>query len=191
MEAIRVVPSGDDSGIVVQARFQEFLQVFRRVDGSGNAIDSDNIATQLQILTDYKEQINFMIQNNKSTLYVDFQHVIETDQELAEAIEIEYYRFEPFLRQSVQDLVAANNRDYVFDVDRGQRHFFVSFYHMQRVERIRSMSTNKIGRLLSISGTVTRSSEVRPELLYGAFTCNQSMSNSSSLCGTAVSIHRA
>ena len=46
MEAIRVVPSGDDSGIVVQARFQEFLQVFRRVDD--NAIDSDNVATQLQ-----------------------------------------------------------------------------------------------------------------------------------------------
>jgi DNA replication licensing factor MCM6 len=29
----------------------------------------------------------------------------------------------------------------------------------------------KIGRLVSITGTVTRTSEVRPELMYGEFTC--------------------
>jgi DNA replicative helicase MCM subunit Mcm2 (Cdc46/Mcm family) len=28
------------------------------------------------------------------------------------------------------------------------------------------------GQLLSISGTVTRTSEVRPELLFGAFACS-------------------
>lgn len=30
---------------------------------------------------------------------------------------------------------------------------------------------NRLGKLMSISGTVTRTSEVRPELLYGTFTC--------------------
>jgi len=44
MEAIRVVPSGDDSGIIVQARFQEFLQSYRGVES--NVVDSDNVATQ-------------------------------------------------------------------------------------------------------------------------------------------------
>lgn len=62
-----------------------------------------------------------MIQNNKSTVYVNFNHIQEMDQELAEAIELEYYRFEPFLRQAVQDIVAMENKDYFFDVDRGQR----------------------------------------------------------------------
>lgn len=33
------------------------------------------------------------------------------------------------------------------------------------------MGTDKIGRLVSVSGTVTRSSEVKPELIYGAFVC--------------------
>jgi DNA replication licensing factor MCM6 len=33
------------------------------------------------------------------------------------------------------------------------------------------MCTDKIGKLISISGTVTRSSEVRPELFYAAFLC--------------------
>jgi DNA replication licensing factor MCM6 len=47
----------------------------------------------------------------------------------------------------------------------------VAFYNFPRVERIRAMGTDKIGRLISISGTVTRTTEVRPELMYGAFLC--------------------
>ena len=90
---------------------------------------------------------------------------------MAEAIELEYYRFEPFLRAAVQHIVGIENQNYVYDVDKGQREFFVSFYNMPRVERIRAMRTEKIGRLMSLSGTVTRSSEVRPELLFGTFIC--------------------
>ena len=92
---------------------------------------------------------------------------------MAEAIELEYYRFEPYLRQAIHEIIAADNHHYVYDVDKGQREFFVSFYNMNRVERIRSMRTEKIGRLIAISGTVTRSTEVRPELLYGCFICKK------------------
>ena len=52
----------------------------------------------------------------------------------------------------------------------------MSFYNLPRTERIRSMTTDKIGRLVAFCGTVTRSTEVRPELLYGAFICKK--------CGT-------
>jgi MCM OB domain len=38
--------------------------------------------------------------------------------------------------------------------------------------RIRALRTDVVGRLLAITGTVTRTSEVRPELLYGSFCCN-------------------
>ena len=37
--------------------------------------------------------------------------------------------------------------------------------------RIRDLKTKKIGQLLTIIGTVTRTSEVRPELVSGTFTC--------------------
>jgi DNA replicative helicase MCM subunit Mcm2 (Cdc46/Mcm family) len=36
---------------------------------------------------------------------------------------------------------------------------------------IRELRTERIGTLMSISGTVTRTSEVRPELVYGSFAC--------------------
>ncbi|CEI95281.1 Putative Minichromosome maintenance protein 6 [Rhizopus microsporus] len=41
------------------------------------------------------------------------------------------------------------------------------------MNRVRQLKTDKIGRLISVSGTVTRTSEVRPELTYASFTCNE------------------
>jgi DNA replication licensing factor MCM6 len=53
------------------------------------------------------------------------------------------------------------------------REFAVAFYNMPNSERIRELRTETIGQLLTITGTVTRTTEVRPELLYGSFTCPQ------------------
>lgn len=37
--------------------------------------------------------------------------------------------------------------------------------------RLRELTTSEIGRLTSVMGVVTRTSEVRPELLQGTFKC--------------------
>lgn len=49
--------------------------------------------------------------------------------------------------------------------------FTLAFYNLPLVTRIRQLRTDAIGRLVSISGTVTRTSEVRPELASGTFVC--------------------
>ncbi|KAF2492182.1 MCM-domain-containing protein [Lophium mytilinum] len=49
--------------------------------------------------------------------------------------------------------------------------FTLAFYNLPLVSRVRQLRTTSIGRLLSISGTVTRTSEVRPELFLGTFIC--------------------
>jgi DNA replication licensing factor MCM6 len=49
--------------------------------------------------------------------------------------------------------------------------YLVAFHNMPAIQRIRELKTERIGCLMSISGTVTRTSEVRPELLFGKFTC--------------------
>lgn len=38
---------------------------------------------------------------------------------------------------------------------------------------MRELNTGKLGQLVSVSGTVTRTSEVRPELLIGTFRCDE------------------
>jgi DNA replicative helicase MCM subunit Mcm2 (Cdc46/Mcm family) len=51
------------------------------------------------------------------------------------------------------------------------REFWVSFTGLPHVDRLRALTTAKIGRLTAFAGTVTRTSEVRPELFAGAFRC--------------------
>jgi DNA replication licensing factor MCM6 len=49
--------------------------------------------------------------------------------------------------------------------------FTLAFYNLPLVSRVRHLRTANIGQLLSISGTVTRTSEVRPELSLATFVC--------------------
>ncbi|KAI1097931.1 MCM-domain-containing protein [Jackrogersella minutella] len=49
--------------------------------------------------------------------------------------------------------------------------FSIAFYNLPLVSRVRSLRAKNIGQLLSISGTVTRTSEVRPELSLATFNC--------------------
>ncbi|KAB8204247.1 MCM2/3/5 family-domain-containing protein [Aspergillus parasiticus] len=49
--------------------------------------------------------------------------------------------------------------------------FSLAFYNLPLVSRLRQLRTSQIGKLLSISGTVTRTSEIRPELSLGTFIC--------------------
>ncbi|KAI7976759.1 hypothetical protein EIK77_009990 [Talaromyces pinophilus] len=51
------------------------------------------------------------------------------------------------------------------------RVFSLAFYNLPLVSRLRQLRTSHIGKLLSISGTVTRTSEIRPELSLGTFIC--------------------
>jgi DNA replication licensing factor MCM6 len=51
--------------------------------------------------------------------------------------------------------------------------FALAFYNMPLVSRVRQLRTEQIGKLVSISGTVTRTSEVRPELHLATFICEE------------------
>ncbi len=54
---------------------------------------------------------------------------------------------------------------------RGESEFFVAFYGFPVVSKVRDLKMGRVGVLCAINGTVTRTSEVRPELLYGVFEC--------------------
>ena len=51
--------------------------------------------------------------------------------------------------------------------------FALAFYNLPLVSRVRQLRTEQIGKLVSISGTVTRTSEVRPELHLATFICEE------------------
>ena len=51
--------------------------------------------------------------------------------------------------------------------------FALAFYNLPLVSRVRQLRTEQIGKLASMSGTVTRTSEVRPELHLATFICEE------------------
>jgi DNA replication licensing factor MCM6 len=103
-------------------------------------------------------------------------HVFNFDMELAEAIQSDFSRFEPFLRRAIKTFVLDHNpelADTVSSSVRQETEYFVAVHNLPSILPVRKLRTDQIGRLASVSGTVTRTSEVRPELLVGAFRCNK------------------
>ena len=115
----------------------------------------------------HRVQCNEMKSNERTTLYVDFSHVQDHNTELADAIEADFHYLEPFLRQALKNLMKREHEEYATD----DKDFWVCFFNMQTQLNIRDLKTAKIARLMSFAGTVTRTSEVRPELIEGVFMC--------------------
>ena len=109
-----------------------------------------------------------------TSLLVDYNHILQYHADLADAILTEFTRFEPFLRKAIHQFVQDQCPELS---DEGHESkatlYFVAMHNLPLVLPIRQLKTSRIGHLTSVRGTVTRSSEVRPELLEGVFRCNK------------------
>lgn len=54
---------------------------------------------------------------------------------------------------------------FICNINIEEKLYFLGVYNLSATEKIREMRANKIGKLTSFVGTVTRTYEVRPELL--------------------------
>lgn len=161
--------------------FEKFLKTFsQEVDVAGTPGFDDDEMDETTTELVYIEQIHDMREKELLTLYVDYSHLLQADAGLADALMDNYYRFMPYVRRTLIQIVAEYEPDYLKERPIAGtsdtsgipiRDFNVAFYHLPLVSGIRDLRMNKVGRLASISGTVTRTSEVRPELLFGSFVC--------------------
>ena len=149
----------------------------------------------------YIAQIHGLRTYGLSTLYVDFRHIMRYNGgELSDAVLGHYYRFLPYMTRALNNKIAEHEPQYYrqhrqpnsntsaaslagntdtqsSDMARDtinqptDKLFTLAFYNLPLVSRVRQLRTNQIGNLLSISGTVTRTSEVRPELSSATFIC--------------------
>ncbi|KXS11015.1 MCM-domain-containing protein [Gonapodya prolifera JEL478] len=176
------VPRVEDGlGLDIRNIFQNFLETF--TDKNNNPF--------------YINQIILMSKTNKDTVFVDYDHLATSLEQDAFVIQEQYYRLEPYLRQAIRNVVRKVAPGYLYvsrnaasmegagqrqvngpDETTTVREFWISFYHLPAEKRLRELRTDLMGQLISLSGTVTRTSEVRPELLYGTFKCLD--------CGTLV-----
>jgi DNA replication licensing factor MCM6 len=162
----------------VQRYFLEFLLNFRvESDGAGNASDFY-----------YIEQAKTMVREDKRTLYVKMSHLEKLDAKLVSyapadlrnVIETKYLMVRESLNAAVPQLLATLEDDDLQEKVRKAREtdelkFVASFFDLPTYCGLRELKTEKLGRLLTMCGTVTRTTEVKPELLVGTFQCNECM----------------
>jgi DNA replication licensing factor MCM6 len=63
---------------------------------------------------DYLQQIAIMKANDRTTLYVDFVHLLSFHPELCDAVQDEFYRVEPFLCEGLKLVVARLYPEYLY-----------------------------------------------------------------------------
>jgi len=168
----------DELGEVAQGFFLEFLQTFapaaepgtpaRSTHGEGTQPETQGEAVE----PIYVKQVEGMIEEGETTLFVDMEHVKLYDATLADGISKDLYRLEPYLRNAVRDLVESKDASYIRGESGQKRDFFVCLFNADdRLMALRQMKADSIGKLSCFRGTVTRTSEVRPELFVGTFKC--------------------
>ena len=131
--------------------FQEFLHNF--TDESNNKF--------------YHLEAENMCNNKRSTLYVDVKHIFRKNFDLVEPLLQNYHRYEPALRKAVQNFMFSHDSEFA-----NQKIFNVGFYNLYETDTVRALKTSKLGKLIALKGTVTKTTEVRPELVIGKFTCS-------------------
>lgn len=159
----------------VQKNFQAFLENFRQTGENGN-LEPDFY---------YLEQAKTMISEGKRTLFVKIEHIEQLDASVVDfppsvlrsVIESKYMIVRDALNAAVPQLLSKiEDPDLQEEVRKAREteelKFTVAFYDLPLFSGIRDLRTEKLGRLVSICGTVTRTTEIKPELLVGTFQCN-------------------
>ncbi|OVA01375.1 Mini-chromosome maintenance [Macleaya cordata] len=146
----------DEKAVRVENIFLEFLKSFKVDQNSGEPF--------------YVSEIEAMKSKESTTMFIDFSHVMRFNDILQKAISEEYLRFEPFLKNACKRFVMEQKPTFIAD-DNPNKDINIAFYNIPLLKRLRDLTTSEIGKLVSLTGVVTRTSEVRPELLQGTFKC--------------------
>ncbi|XP_047979848.1 DNA replication licensing factor MCM6 isoform X2 [Salvia hispanica] len=148
----------DEKAVHVEKVFFEFLKTFRDADGGGGGEAY------------YEAEVETMRTNDSNTMYIDFSHVMRFNDVLQRAVSDEFLRFEPYLKSACKRFIMELRPTFIAD-DNPNKDINVAFYNLPLVKKLRELATAEIGKLVAVSGVVTRTSEVRPELLQGTFKC--------------------
>lgn len=159
----------------VQRYFLEFLCSFRAPKEEGGFHDDFY----------YLEQARIMVKEKRHILYVRMGHINAIDEndvsfdpaDLRSVIENKYFMVRDHLNAAVPELLsritdASLEKDIKEYQEKDSLKLSVAFMDMDLYHGIFDLRADKLGQLITIRGTVTRTTEVKPELLVGTFQCN-------------------
>ncbi|KAL3117242.1 hypothetical protein niasHT_007645 [Heterodera trifolii] len=144
----------DDEGRRTEEAFTRFIKSFET--------DGGNV---------YIQQIDELRGPERNTLEVEFAHISAYSAVLAATIELQFYRLYPFLCHAICELVvercdAADQHEHL-----RRKQYYLAIVGVKTRHQVRHLTSDKIGKLIRISGQVVRTHQVHPELALGTFVC--------------------
>ncbi|KAF4701632.1 MCM DNA helicase complex subunit mcm6, partial [Perkinsus olseni] len=156
-------------GATIERYFVEFLMKFKT-----NEDDAE---------PSYVTQVRRMRAEEMHTLFIDYTHFEKFSQmegdnldfdplDLRNVIAKHYLKLEPNLVNALQTFIVSISAEIAQWALQTNR-FSVSFYNVEQRHSLRDLRMGNLGQLVTITGTVTRTSVVQPELLIGTFECSE------------------
>lgn len=160
----------DDLAVNVQNLFKAFL--YEYVDESAGQNDKSKY---------YNEALE-LIKPERNTLFVDYADLINYNQNLANEIKTNFYRFYPYLCRALISMI-NEEKNKISDGNitarlLNNKEFYIGFYGIAERTKLRSLRATKCSNLVKIVGQVVRTHSVHPELISGTFECMD--------CGTEI-----
>lgn len=125
----------------------------------------------------FSEEANFMEQiflvNSifASTIYVNFENVIQFSDELADILEEQFQRLDFYISDSISEFIQKNSlKKKIYSKRKNQKNW-VAFYNIPILTSLSSLNSKNLNKLCCISGIVIRISQSFPQLVYGSFKC--------------------
>lgn len=111
----------------------------------------------------YQEDIEGMVNRNERLLQIDLEELKSYSPALHTEVVSRYLQHLDSISKAMK-MFTTSSFGKSIDVD-------VSFYNLNTIFRMRDLKSEKLGSLVSFRGTVTRTTQVRPELVSGDFEC--------------------
>lgn len=167
----------------LERSFLHFLRTFKNEEGIPKYVRQVEqlLSSRLTktVYIDVNDMLNFSIDNNNSG---DNSNIEEernnngliSGQTMLLALTEQYGEY----KQAIDNLVTSFCKSFTIGDERGDGRldpglggYTASFYGLRWIESLRTLRCEKLGKLCSLRGTITRTSDVRPELIKACFEC--------------------
>eukprot|EP00127_Corallochytrium_limacisporum_P005278 Clim_evm9s202 gene=Clim_evmTU9s202 len=167
----------DENGVRVRDSFFNFLSSYKT---SVDAVSTHAEEREGDTEPFYIRQVKSLQAQNNTTVYIDLDHIVSAGDQyaaLVHEVRTDYVHYEPFLLEGLHKVIEQHASSYRFLPDGRPRPFSIAFYNVGHTIKLRNLNTSNLGQLVSFLGTVTRVTEVRPELVKGHFICKECQSS--------------
>ncbi|KAI5188431.1 DNA replication licensing factor MCM6 [Nematocida sp. AWRm77] len=121
----------------------------------------------------YIEEIQKAIEEDRRGVPILYGDLLEHSEGLAVLLKRKFGLVEKTLKKILNAVCAKHCPEFAGSRGENTDGFSPSLYGLDVVHSVRDLKTRLLGQLVSFSGIVTRSTQVKPELIVGSFECQE------------------